>query len=290
MAQLAVGEHCVVGRDEGTVAPPVDCERGLGRRLLGGIEVGEDVGAAEGVDGLLRIADEDERGAARPEGPPHDVPLHRIGVLELVDEDDLVAFLEPPAGDRAAHRIGEGVAKADQHVVVGQDLREALAPVDLGADGLRQPPSDGPRVTVLAARGQDGRRGVAQHLHADLECFGAAEHQVVGPGPETADVQVVDHLVEKVLGVLDEGDVAFDVARRAEPGKDLHAEPVRGLDRGGVEVGDGLGKPFVTEGHLLSRTVGQQPGDVVVWVGLEATEGGRQRLGGTEEPVPDPFA
>ena len=77
---------------------------------------------------------------------------------------------------------------------------------------------------------------------------------------------------------------------RAEPGKDLHAESVRGLDRGGVEVGDGLGKPFVPERHLLGRTVGQQLGDVVVWVGLEATEGGRQRFGGTEEPVADPFA
>ena len=79
----------------------------------------------------------------------------------------------------------------------------------------------------------------------------------------------------------------FDVARRAEPGKDLHAEPVRGLDRGGVEVGDGLGKPVAAEGYLLGRTLGQEAGRRRRLVGLEATERCRQRLGGAEEPVPN---
>ena len=35
------------------------------------------------------------------EGPAHDVPLHGVGVLELVDQDDVVALPQPRARGRA---------------------------------------------------------------------------------------------------------------------------------------------------------------------------------------------
>ena len=71
-----------------------------------------DVGAAEGVDRLLGVADEHEGGAVAAEGGPHDVPLDRVGVLELVDERDLVAAAQALAGDRAAVGVGQRVRAA----------------------------------------------------------------------------------------------------------------------------------------------------------------------------------
>ena len=68
--------------------PSVACVAGL----AGGGEVGVDVGAPEGVDGLLGIADQHQGGAALAEGHAHDVPLDRIGVLELVDQGHAVVL------------------------------------------------------------------------------------------------------------------------------------------------------------------------------------------------------
>ena len=51
--------------DEQRVAAPVGAERRLGARGLGGLEVGDDVAAAEGVDRLLRVADQHQRRRGR---------------------------------------------------------------------------------------------------------------------------------------------------------------------------------------------------------------------------------
>ena len=93
------------------VAAPVLRERRAVIGRLAGREVGVHVRAAEGVDGLLRIADQDERRVA-VEREPQDVPLHRVGVLELVDEHDPVAAAQPRRGGRAGLRIGERAAAA----------------------------------------------------------------------------------------------------------------------------------------------------------------------------------
>ncbi len=66
-----------------------------------------DVGTAESVNRLLRIADEDQRLALGIEGTAHDVPLHGVGVLELVDENDIEAL--PQAGPR--HGATHGIAQ-----------------------------------------------------------------------------------------------------------------------------------------------------------------------------------
>ena len=92
--ELRAAEQRVVGVDEALVAAPVDLERRALVGPVGRFEVGVDVGAAEGVDRLLRVADEDERRVAVPEGAAHDVPLDGVGVLELVDEHDAVALAQ----------------------------------------------------------------------------------------------------------------------------------------------------------------------------------------------------
>ena len=74
------------------------------------------VGAPEGVDGLLGVAHQHQRrtivspvGVGRaPERRSQDVPLHLVGVLELVDHDQPVALAQPPA-DHVALRAGEGL-------------------------------------------------------------------------------------------------------------------------------------------------------------------------------------
>ena len=83
--QLGAAEDGVEAVEQGLVGPPAYVEppaRGAG----GGLQVGVHVAAAEGVDGLLGIADEHESAGRLAEGGPQDAPLHRVGVLELVDD------------------------------------------------------------------------------------------------------------------------------------------------------------------------------------------------------------
>src|SRR6478672_6590849 len=70
------------------------------------IAIDGDVGAAEAVDRLLRIANQEEPAGLRPRAAPvgfggiiggqqeQDFCLQRVGVLELVDEDALAALLK----------------------------------------------------------------------------------------------------------------------------------------------------------------------------------------------------
>ena len=65
VAEPGAAEERVVGVEQPLVAAPVDGERGALRRRRGRLEIGVDVRAAEGVDRLLRVADQDQRRAAR---------------------------------------------------------------------------------------------------------------------------------------------------------------------------------------------------------------------------------
>ena len=64
-------------------------------------EVGDHVAAAEGVDGLLGVADQHHRRVAA-ERPVEHLPLHGVGVLELVDQHDLPALPHPLARPAAS--------------------------------------------------------------------------------------------------------------------------------------------------------------------------------------------
>ena len=102
-----------------------------------------------------------------------------------------------------------------------------------------------------------GGVGVVEHSSATANASSRVNEQVVGLAHELADVEVVDHLLEEIVGVLDQRDVAVDVAGGAEPGEDLQAEAVGGLDGGGVEVGDRLGEPVAAS---PARRAARPPG------------------------------
>ena len=136
--ELRAAEERVVGVDQALVAAPVGRQRGLRARAASGVEVGVDVGAAERVDRLLRVADQHERDLAVAERGLHDLPLDGVGVLELVDEHDAVAGAQPCRGDGPA-LARERVAQARQQVVVGHHAHAPLARLELDAGGAGQP-------------------------------------------------------------------------------------------------------------------------------------------------------
>ena len=98
-------------------------------------QVGDDVAAAEPVDRLFGIADEDQRRRAA-ERPPDDVPLYRVGVLELVDHHDGPARPHPLArgGVVALQRGGQPA----QQVVEAKDGQPALAAFEFAAHVVRE--------------------------------------------------------------------------------------------------------------------------------------------------------
>ena len=96
----------------------------LPSHALAGVQVGEDVGAAEPVDRLLRITDDGESpGFVDTPGVPvdaaEDVRLHPVGVLVLVDERPRVAL-----ADVACQCLAAGTAQclvdAGEEIVVAE--------------------------------------------------------------------------------------------------------------------------------------------------------------------------
>src|SRR3954447_2364752 len=74
VAELRVAEQRVVGVEQPLVAAPVGPQRRLGARRPRRLDVGVDVGAAERVDRLLRVADQHQRDVPVPERGSHDLP------------------------------------------------------------------------------------------------------------------------------------------------------------------------------------------------------------------------
>ena len=108
----------------------------LGAEGVARLHIGADIGAAEAIDRLLGIADQEER--ARPDAepgpvvvaidrlaakPPEDLGLQGIGVLELVDED---------VGETLPERAADVVMVAQQ-IARGEDQ---IVEVELGARAL----------------------------------------------------------------------------------------------------------------------------------------------------------
>lgn len=100
------GEQCLGGAEHGWVAAPVDPQASeAGAWIVGGLDVGVNVGAPEGIDRLFGIADQHQRGgldvvtlsgiglvSGLAEDAVEDGPLDRVGVLEFIDQGDLVAL------------------------------------------------------------------------------------------------------------------------------------------------------------------------------------------------------
>ena len=128
VAEGGAAQHAEQPLDQGRVAAVVGVEGEQGLRAVPGPEVGDDVAAAEGVDRLLGVADQHQRHAAG-EGALDDLPLDRVGVLELVDHDDRPAPAHPVAGRRVLGLEGDG--EPGQQVVEAEDPQQPLAPLEL---------------------------------------------------------------------------------------------------------------------------------------------------------------
>ena len=70
VAERRVAQQHPQGLDQRRVGTPVAAQRRPGGGAPGGVEVGDDVAAAEGVDGLLGVADQHHRLRLRPVRPP----------------------------------------------------------------------------------------------------------------------------------------------------------------------------------------------------------------------------
>ncbi len=257
--QGGAGQQGLQRVEERRIAAAVDREGLADPGGLGGPEVGGDVAAAEGVDRLLGVADQHHRGVAG-EGPVEHVPLHRVGVLELVDEHDLPARPHPLGG--GAVRLVEGVGELGEQVVVGEDPESALAPVELLADRAREAdlaPRD--RRAVLVGRLEPGL-GVADRRPGDRHRLLMGERRLgVGERPQ---VEVVDGLLDEVVEVLDQPCSRVAVAGDAQRVEHHRAELVGGRDRRRVEAGERLGDPAVPAPPIVGAPGAQQRDQVGV--------------------------
>ncbi len=189
------------------------------------------------------------------------------------------------AGDRAAVGVGQGLAQAEQHVVVGQDLAAPLAFPHVFAYGLGKATSEGRRVLLVRQGRHQLGVGVIECVARDLHRFGTSELQRVGPGGELAQEEVVDHLFHEVVHILDQRDLPVHVPGGPEPIEDLQAESVGRLDGGRVEVGDGLAQPVTACCDLLFRRRRQQLHQLVVLVSAGAIEHVDQAVEGAHQPL-----
>ena len=256
--QLRFCEECVVGLEQTFVAAPIHVKGPLRLHDLARLEVGVYVSTTEGVNGLLGVADEDQGRSTAAERLVHDVPLHRIGVLEFIDQDDVVAVAKSRARCSSALGVDQRVAQPHEDVVVGQDLQVALPSIHLRPDRVGETATDGWRIKGIGPRRHDFGVGMVEHVLGDLHRVGAGETEGIRAGSKPAQVKVVHDFFHEVTHVLDECDLAVHVTRRAQSVKHLEAEPMRRLDGGRVEVGDGLAESIPAGGDLVTRCLRQE--------------------------------
>ncbi len=293
VAEGGVAEERVVGEDQVFVAAPVGRQRVHLLRGARGVEVRVHVGAAEGVDRLLGVADHHERAVVVAEGIGEDLPLQLVGVLELVDEHHPVAVAQASSVDRSDVLVVQRVGEPGEEVVVGDHAGAALATLDLLAHGERQPHPQPRwrRAVVDRRRGQRRARVVEDGLGDRARRRQVERRDRAGEG--ALEVAVVDHLVDEVGDPLDDLGVGLDVAGDAEPGEHLVAEAVGGRDRGGVEVAQRGGEAITAALDLGRVGVGEEGEHLVGRVGrvdrLAGERRGQPALGG-QEALPDALA
>ena len=284
MAEARRTEHRVEAPQQAGVAAVVDRHRLGGLGLLARREVRVDVRAPEGVDGLLGIAHQHEARVASGERLAEDVPLDGVGVLELVDHDELVLRLQT-VPDHVALWSGQGGLQPGQQVVVAEDPELTLAAVEALAHRLGEPGSHRRLGVGVVASGEDAGVGIGDDRVGDLH-RGLAGEVERDPFVEALDQEIVDHLLGEQSGVFDEVDVALDVTGEADLAEDLFAEAVDGGDGGGVELGDRAGETSVSGRDLLSIALDEPAGrlvDRLLTVGEVSTEGALDR----DEATPD---
>ncbi len=249
----APGEH-LQGVDDGGVAAPVDPEgvHRARRRSRGGTSGCRRRGRRRSPASGRRSA---PAGRVAEKASLEHRPLHRVGVLELVDEDHVPARPHPlgRAEPSGLHRLRE----PGQHVVEGEDAR-------LGACARRprrarrsanddQRPCLGPRATPGGRMRACGfsTRGAAALRAARKPTAGRrrARRSARGSGrrrPRRRAPQMSSRSSSRGVGVA--GD--------AERAQHRVAELVGGRDRRGVVVRDRVEQPLVGAGRSPPRRSG----------------------------------
>ena len=261
VAELCVAHHRLQAVDQRCVAAPVGAQRLSLPGGGGGVQIGDDVAAAERIDRLLRIADQNHRGLPAERAVDH-LPLHRVGVLELVDHHDGPAPLHARPGRRI---VGlQGVREPGEQVVVVQDAELALARLQLRAHGFREVDTD--RRLEAGRRVDRPQFGVcaADDLTSEVERLLAGEHRVVLLLPEMRKVQVVDDLGDHIVETLHQLNTGVGITRHPKRFQDQLTELVCGGDGRGVEAGECVAQPELAFGQLVGRAVEQMLHDLVV--------------------------
>ena len=222
--------------------------RALRRQMrAGGLEHAR-LGAAEAVNRLLGVADDEDAGLAVVvaigiQPALHDVPLQRIGVLEFVQQDLLVTRIEPALQIgrvffvrqqpvRLPFQIGEV-----EHAALGLDR---LIAFQIGGPGGKQRGIDGKHLRLGTAALQLQQR-CAQAGKFVLECRAAAFAEIV-----------FDHLAQLPAAMVVAAHCAFVVAELGQQLGEI------------VQAGAGCQRAFdfVRALPIAFRRLSQQPGDI----------------------------
>ena len=127
-------EQAVHRRHQPRIGAVADVEgERLPPHVARGAQVGEQIRAPERVDGLLGVPDDEERRRRIRVDPVQDLVLHRVRVLELVDQRRGVARAE---GGREPLPTGaaQGAEELEEQIIEGDDAR---APPGGGQRGAR---------------------------------------------------------------------------------------------------------------------------------------------------------
>ncbi len=243
------------------VATPVGRERPLHTCGFRSLEIGDDVSAAERVDGLLRIPDEDQRRAARECTIDH-LPLHGVGVLEFVDHDDRPPLMHLQLRRRvvSCERIG----KPGEQVVVAKDPPLPFTGVHLSKNTFREADAyRGTRVGFGSYRPQFGR-GMLYDLASQLQRICVAQHGVVTLMTEVAEIEVVDDLGDQLVQALHQCHTGVAVTCHPKRFENHLTELVCGGDRCGVEGGQRVAQALTTSPQLLLASLKQARNNLVV--------------------------
>ncbi len=275
-------EDGVQRRDERPVAPPVGEQRVLGLGPVDARKIRLDVGAAEGVDRLLRVADDDEPGLV--EHSVDDFPLDRVRVLGLVDEGHGEPLREDLPRVFADPGVGKRIAGFEKELIEPCAAAGPQPPVDLGACRRRELGTNRRRPDDPGGVGSDVRIEIGRHGLGDVRQRCGVD-KVSGVVGEPGDDQIGDDLRDE-FGVHGDGfEVGRDPGMEAEMGEEPDSEAVDRVDLSPVEPDDRFGETL--DAALPGCVVGiEEDPYVVVCSGCRGGAGeDAERL---DEAVADP--
>ena len=131
----------------------------------GGGDVGEDVGAAEAVDGLFGVTDQIEGIACFTADALEDLPLQRVGILELVDQGGAIACAQA-SGQALSAGGGQCRVQVQQQVI---EAAQVPAPFAAGEFRLHPIVQAGLPLDQLFLEGLFTLGDRVEHLLAEVE-------------------------------------------------------------------------------------------------------------------------